>query len=58
MDRDMNPISTDIGYKQITEAGKESGQDGQHDYLSLTFQAKQAGYLYICLSNETLTQNF
>ena len=48
----MNPISTDLGYKQITEAGKESGQDGQHDYLSLTFQAKQAGYLYIYLSND------
>ncbi|SHG63097.1 RHS repeat-associated core domain-containing protein [Chryseolinea serpens] len=52
VDRDMNRISTDIGYKQITEAARESGQDGPHEYLSLSFHAKQAGYLYIYLSND------
>ena len=55
LDRDMNPVSTDFGFKQITTAAAEHGQDGPHERLSLSYTAKQAGYLYIYLSNDNLT---
>src|SRR5262249_7216407 len=52
LDRDMSPVSTDIGYKQVTTAARESGQDGPHERLALSFPVKQSGYLYIYLSND------
>jgi RHS repeat-associated protein len=55
LDRDMNPVSADLGFKKITEAGKESGQDGQHDQLTISYTVKQPGYLYIYVSNDNPT---
>ncbi|HEY5750645.1 MAG TPA: RHS repeat-associated core domain-containing protein [Chryseolinea sp.] len=55
MDREMSPASRQFDAWQITTQGSEHGQDGRHDYLSLTFQAKEAGFLYIYVSNDNPT---
>jgi hypothetical protein len=56
MDRDMHESSTDLGYSQITTDAIEHGQNGCHQKLSLSYEVKQPGYLYIYLSNENPTE--
>ncbi|HEY5750641.1 MAG TPA: RHS repeat-associated core domain-containing protein [Chryseolinea sp.] len=55
IDREMSPASRQFDAWQITTQGSEHGQDGRHDHLSLTFQAKEAGFLYIYVSNDNPT---
>jgi RHS repeat-associated protein len=57
MDRDMNQSSTDFGFAPITTAAQEHGQNGCHERLSLSYQVKQPGYLYIYLSNDNPTNS-
>jgi RHS repeat-associated protein len=52
MDREMNESSRQAAAWQITTQGAEHGQDRRHDFLSLTFKAKEAGFLYIYVSND------
>ncbi|HEY5750649.1 MAG TPA: RHS repeat-associated core domain-containing protein [Chryseolinea sp.] len=52
LDRDMNQSSTDFGFAPVTTAAIEHGQNGCHERLSLSYNVKQPGYLYIYLSND------
>lgn len=61
-DRDFNPILDDVSqtnFKRVTTAARENGQSlgagangAAHEQLSASVTVKQAGYLYIYLSNE------
>jgi RHS repeat-associated protein len=52
-DRDFNFILSESGYKRLSNAPKESGQDVAHELLySPQITIKQAGYVYIYVSNE------
>jgi len=46
----MGPASRKFDAWQITTQGSEHGQDGRHDYLSLTFLAKEAGFCIFMLA--------
>src|SRR5690606_12962300 len=53
-DNDFKPI-TDPGqtnYIQISETAKENGRNSDHERLYAEVEAKQAGYMYIYLSND------
>jgi RHS repeat-associated protein len=57
-DRDYNPVIGDVtqtDFKRITTAAKESGSDVAHEKLSAQIIVKQAGYMYIYLSNDNDT---
>lgn len=49
---DRNYVLLDAGYQRMTTAAREYGQDVAHEKLSVSFTAKQPGYVYIYLSNE------
>ncbi len=56
-DKDFNPITisvdpTQTNYVRLSDAPKEHGQDVAHEKLSASVTVKQAGYMYIYLSNE------
>src|SRR5690606_19941404 len=53
-DNDFKPI-TDPGqtnYVQVSETAKENGGNSNHERLYAEVEAKQAGYMYIYLSND------
>jgi RHS repeat-associated protein len=57
-DRDFNPIITDAtqtNFVRMTDAARETGADVPHERLFAEVAVKQAGYLYIYLSNEEST---
>jgi|GEM_PF-1677256 len=52
-DRNFNFILSESGYDRISTAPKETGQDVAHELLfSPQITIKQAGYVYIYISNE------
>ena len=52
-DRDFNFIVGESGYDRLSTTPKETGQDVTHELLySPSITIKQAGYVYIYLSNE------
>jgi RHS repeat-associated protein len=54
-DRDFNIL--DVGYKALSENAKESGANGDHERLAFEGDeiiAKEAGYMYTFLSNESV----
>ena len=53
-DNDFNPITdpNQTNYVQVTEASKENGRNSDHERLYAEVEAKQAGYMYIYLSND------
>lgn len=55
-DRDFNPIIEESGFIRITTASKEDGDNVPHDLLeNSSLVIRQAGYVYIYLSNENAT---
>lgn len=57
-DRNFVPILTDVSqtnYVRMSTVAKETGTNVPHEKLSATIIAKQAGYIYIYLSNEETT---
>jgi len=52
-DRNYNVL--DGGFVRVTEAAKESGTDVPHERLSKQLTIKEAGYVYIYLSNDNAT---
>ena len=56
----MNPIPLNFGFKRITTAAREYGQDAPHERLAFDgaeqIVIKEPGYVYIYLSNENSTQ--
>ncbi|MBX7125127.1 MAG: hypothetical protein K1X47_05505 [Cyclobacteriaceae bacterium] len=56
---DQNFVMVDMGWDQISIAAKQVGATPvvPHEYLSLHVKVKQAGYLYVYLSNENPTQS-
>ena len=56
-DRDFNPILTDVSqtnFVRITEDAKENGNDGAHERLYAEVIVRQAGFMYIYLSNDNV----
>jgi len=51
-DRNYNVL--DGGFVRVTEAAKESGTDVPHEKLSKQLTIKEAGYVYIYLSNDNV----
>src|SRR5690606_38049724 len=53
-DNDFNPISDpgQTNYVQVSETAKENGGNSNHERLYAEVEAKQAGYMYIYLSND------
>ncbi|HEY8936009.1 MAG TPA: RHS repeat-associated core domain-containing protein, partial [Cyclobacteriaceae bacterium] len=57
-DKDFNPIINDpsqTNYVRLSDIPKEHGQNVPHEKLSASVTVKQAGYMYIYLSNEETT---
>lgn len=52
-DRNFNFI--DLGYARVSEAAREDSTDVPHERLYLEVVVKEAGYIYIVLSNENET---
>ena len=60
-DRDANPIEIDgqldlsqSNYVQVTQAASEDGSNGDHERLFIEVVVKQAGLMYIYLSNDNV----
>jgi len=51
---DRNYKVLDGGFLRVTEAAKESGTDVSHERLSKQLVIKEAGYVYIYLSNDNM----
>jgi RHS repeat-associated protein len=52
---DRNFVFKDGGYVPVTTAAKENGSGGNHEPLRALINVKEAGYVYIYLSNENET---
>jgi hypothetical protein len=55
--RDFDPASVEKNFTPITTQAMESGTNGPHQELTLTYVAKTAGYMYIYLANDSETAN-
>jgi RHS repeat-associated protein len=55
--RDFDPASIEKNFTPITTQAMESGNNGPHQELTLTYVAKTAGYMYIYLANDSETAN-
>ena len=55
--RDFDPASIEKNFTPITTQAMESGNNGPHQELTLTYVAKTAGYMYIYLANDSQTAN-
>ncbi|WP_221409762.1 RHS repeat-associated core domain-containing protein [Pseudochryseolinea flava] len=51
-DRDYNLIPSKSGYKPMSTAARETGQNIAHEHLLDSVTISEAGYVYIYLSNE------
>jgi RHS repeat-associated protein len=52
--KDMSSV-LDQGFQRITTNSREYGQNGPHDNLMVSIKIKEAGYVYLYLSNENET---
>ncbi len=51
-DEDFVPVLSKSGYKRLSDAPKENGNDVAHEKLDWEIDITEAGYVYIWLSNE------
>jgi RHS repeat-associated protein len=52
INRDFDVESIRMGFEPITEAALEDGMGGAHERLLLEYTVKEAGYVYVYLSND------
>jgi RHS repeat-associated protein len=52
INRDFDVESIRMGFEPITEAALEDGMGGAHERLVLEYTVKEAGYVYVYLSND------
>jgi RHS repeat-associated protein len=52
INRDFDVESIRMGFEPITEAALEDGTGGAHEHLLLEYTVKEAGYVYVFLSND------
>jgi RHS repeat-associated protein len=52
INRNFDISSIRVLATRLTEAGREDGSDGPHDYLTLVDTVKEAGYVYVYVSND------
>lgn len=51
-DKDFNPVLAKSGYKRLSDAPRETGNDVTHEKLDWEIDITQPGFVYIWLSNE------